>query len=105
MKYNHIYEYYIYPPKCDDINRILNGIKIYNLDLDDLFEKTNTKYYLFLDSNSIKDLKININDNQLDKKNQLKSIKTFLIFTSDQANIINNIEINYNISIDETYSD
>ena len=110
LESNNIYEYLIYPPKCKDINLELfnNGSSVINLD--NLFErKTNTNYYISFDTSFSEDLIININTNNNSINNLREKIKLKLSDIKlyyDFKNIMqNNITINYNISIEETYSD
>ena len=110
LESNNIYEYLIYPPKCKDINLELfnNGSSVINLD--NLFErKTNTNYYISFDTSFSEDLIININTNNNSINNLREKIKLELSDIKlyyDFKNIMQNkITINYNISIEETYSD
>ena len=104
-----IYEYDIYPPKCKNINiiQINNGNS--GIEVNSLFERiTNTNYYITLDMKSSAHLMININNNYF--YNSFEKIKidptiNQLYFKLKDIEVMNNININYNISIDETYLD
>ena len=104
-----IYGYLIYPPKCNDINLTLinNGSSFINLN--DLFERnTNTNYYISLDTISSDNIKIKINNNYINnlwEKINLESSDNKLYYDFYNIQEIKKIIINYNISIEETYSD
>ena len=104
-----IYEYYIYPPKCKKENIILITYHSYTLNMDNLFEKkTNTNYYIILEQIPFNYGRIYINGEliqNLGEKIKLKKNNNFLYFISDNDIKVNNFEIKYNISIEETYSD
>ena len=104
-----IYGYLIYPPKCNDINLALinNGSSFINLN--DLFERnTNTNYYISFDTISSDNINIKINNNDINnlwEKINLESSDNKLYYDFYNIQERKNIIINYNISIEETYSD
>ena len=112
-----VYEYYIYPPTCKNLNYVIIVHHSINEDregneddINDLFErKTNTEYYFEFETlpDNYGDLMIN------GKKMSLGNNTKFLIengnsytidFNSTNDNIITNFSIPYKISIFETYS-
>ena len=112
-KEGHIYEYHIYPPKCHDIlyEVYSSQLKSFYINIDDLFKRqTNTNYYI--DFNTIcnefgKEIKISINNNliqEIETKKFLIMNGSNLTFESDSNRAVENFQIKYNISIDETYS-
>ena len=103
-----IYEYHIYPPKCNNTYLKLYQFQTKSLDLDKLFErKTNTNYYISFNNIFQEYGKLYIN-NELIQNEKVKKILTkngnTLTFISDNYKTIENFKIKYNISIDETYS-
>ena len=61
-----IYGYLIYPPKCNDINLTLINNGSFFINLNDLFERnTNTNYYISFDTISSDNIKIKINNNDI----------------------------------------
>ena len=105
---NNIYEHRIYPPKCTDIIISSFNNKSSSIGLDNLFErKTNTKYYISLDTISNENFKYYINENDINNSWEKIELKDMNYFKYELRNIkeIKNIEINYNISIEETYSE
>ena len=104
----HIYEYHIFPPKCKNTNITLIKYHSYSLNLDDLFQrKTNTNYYIILKNLPLYYGKTYINEkmNLIGEKIKLNNEGNILYFISDKNTEVNNFEIKYEISIEETYSD
>ena len=104
----HIYEYHIYPPKCKNENIILISYHSYTLNIDNLFEKkTNTNHYIILEQIPSYYGKIFVNGEliqQVGMKIKLNRKDNILYFISNNNLTVNNFEIKYNISIEETYS-
>ena len=104
----HIYEYHIYPPKCKNENIILISYHSYTLNIDNLFEKkTNTNHYIILEQIPSYYGKIYVNGEliqQVGMKIKLNRKDNILYFISNNNLTVNNFEIKYNISIEETYS-
>ena len=100
------YQYYIYPPKCNNIILKVNSLLNIKINLTELFErKTNTKYYFRFNSiPSNSELKIgneeiiNIND-----KIEYQPEKEILYLSINEV-VITDLNIQYMISIEETYS-
>ena len=105
---NYIYEYSIYPPKCQNIQIVVTSNKASNINLSDLFErKTNINYYIIFDFLPINFAILQINDEIINNNYKIltKDIENNnldIIFKNDED--INNFIINYTISIEETYS-
>ena len=107
IKYNNIYGYHIYPPKCSNKNIKIANQSSFKINLDDLFErKTNTNYYLETISNE--NVIIKMNDYHLNNSREkilLDLNNNELYFEFYNIEEIENFEISYSISINETYSD
>ena len=105
---NYLYNYYIYPPKCKDISKIILSYQSFVINLLDLFEnKTNTKYYIRFHNlpTSFGIIKIGEkNITSIDSRIELKPERDKLYFFSNSYQGINISDIIYNISIEETYS-
>ena len=102
-----IYEYYIYPPKCENNAHLeLSQFQSKSLNTDNLFKRnTNTNYYIILNNYPVEYGKIYINDELCEKdKKFLITDGNILTFISDNNKTVENLEIEYNISIHETYS-
>ena len=103
-----IYQYFIYPPKCKYISIKLNISQSISINFYDYYDrKEYLKYFLeFIDlPNEYGTIKINEeNITSINKKIELKDNENFFIFLSDKEKIVSNHKINYNISIEETYS-
>ena len=107
-KNNDIYQYLIYPPKCKDISIKLNISQSISINFDGYYErKENFKYYLKFKNLPIDYGTIKINEKNITsikEKVELKDNENFFIFLSDKYEVVSNYKINYNISIEETYS-
>ena len=104
----YIYEYYIYPPECNNTYLKLSHYQSKSLNLDNLFQrKTNTNYYITF-NDILKDYgNIYINNELINEENikiPLSMNENNFTFISTNNKTGENLEIKYNISIDETYS-
>ena len=112
-----LYEYYIYLPTCENLNftiivfHSINENKNGNeIDLNNLFlRKTNTKYYIEFEvvPDNYGDLLVNNESIILGNNSKilLEEGKSYILdYISTNDNIINNFQIPYKISIEETYS-
>ena len=107
-KNKYLYQYFIYPPKCNNITMELKVFESSEINLSSLFiRKTNTKYYFhFLNFPSdygilkIGEEEINYDNNKIEYKNEEESLS----FKSNNNKVINNFDILYELLIDETYS-
>ena len=104
----YIYEYYIYPPKSNKTFLELSHYQSKSLNLDNLFErKTNTNYYITFNNILTNYGDIYLNNELINEENIKKPILISgnnLTFISNNYESGNNLEIKYNISIEETYS-
>ena len=104
---NNIYKHYIYPPHCNNTLLQFNSFNNPEIPLSDLFErKTNTNYYLKLSNYFSQYGTVQLGEKNYQhfwyKLNLKPDIdKLNIIFKDNQ--IINNLRINYNILIEETY--
>ena len=101
-----VYEYYIYPPKCNNITLSINAYQTLRINFQDLFQiKTNTKYYVEFISSYTYFINTAINDVLSN------SGKTLLNNDENYLDIIyvqisgKTRSIHYNVSLEETYSD
>ena len=105
---DNIYGYLIYPPKCNNINIISNSNSSSYIDIDTLFErKTNANYYITLVSFNNDDLELKINNNSINNKNEtikLEQSDNKINYKFKNNKQRRQLKIEYNISIDETYS-
>ena len=105
---NYLYQYYIYPPVCNDISKQINSFGEFEINLKDLFKReTNTEYFIKFDNlpseYGIIELE-NIIISNTDDLNFITPKMNKLSFTSNNYEVLNNYEIFFNISIAETYS-
>ena len=109
LESNNTYEYHIYPPKCKNVKITSNNNRTSFIDLDSLFDReTNTNYYIAFYNIYSEDSDININENSFDyrekKKIPLDLSGNYMKYKiKNNINTTKNIDINYTISIDETY--
>ena len=97
---NNIYEYYIYPHICKNIEITIISYQTFKINLADLFErKTNTNYYISF-GNIPKDIIIlQINDTEIDNDNKifLEDNLNYLNIISKDNTEVKNYIINFNI--------
>ena len=106
---DYLFQYYIYPPKCKNVIKNVTSSENFEIILSDLFErKTNTFYYLKFKNlpSSYGAIKLgeNIELDSIDDINITDPEITKICFISNQNESVNNIRLNYVISIKETYS-
>ena len=106
---NYNYNYYIFQPKCNNISIKINSFQNIEINLIDLFNRiTNTKYYISFLSMAPNYGIIKLEQTTITSLNNKIEITTdmnklYYIF-SNTYEVINNFDIIYNISIEETYS-
>ena len=102
-----IYEYYIYPPNCNNLTLNLNSYQTLILNLDDFFlQKTNTKYNITFLNNLYTNLMFtSINGQRIyeDYIMQLENDENYINFTSKTTSTTSKL-FKINVSISETYS-
>ena len=100
-----VYEYYIYPPECQNIS---SNITPFNEKEFILFhKKTNTQYYITFNNLPFEFGISKLNGNELNNMNSKEVIEEDIAnfsFISNNNNTTDNLEMLYNISIEETYS-
>ena len=109
QKYNesNIYEYFIYPPFCKNIQISIVAFRSFKIDISDLFErKTNTNYYISFDNLPKDFLSFQINDTLIDNDNKklIEGNENYLNIISIDNIELQNYLIYFNIYIEETYS-
>ena len=104
---NYLYNYYIYPPKCKNYFKQINSFQELEINFNELFERdTNTKYYIQFDKFPTSYGIIKIGESQIKKAKlniELNPEIANLYFISNSYEEIN-LEIFYDIIIEETYS-
>ena len=104
---NNIYEYFIYPPSCKNIQITIIPYQTVEIDLSDLFErKTNTNYYISFDNLPKNFSSLQINETIIDNDNKTlieDKVNYLKIISKDNIEVKNYI-INFKIYIEETYS-
>ena len=104
---SNIYEYNIYIPECINQRSIITSFQTARLNLNELFtRRTNSKYYISLDNFPERGVSVKLNDNAyIQNDRQLLDINdNYLYIISEDGLKIKNHIINFNISIEETYS-
>ena len=105
---NYLYQYYIYPPKCQDTSLHINSSQPFEINLSNLFEiKTNTKYYFIFLELPLNYGTIKLGEdiiNSINEKIEYMSEKENLTFYLNNNKMFKNFDFIYNISITETYS-
>ena len=102
-----IYEYFIFPPVCHNIQITITSYQKEKVNISNLFErKTNTNYYISFDNLPINFATFQINDNIINNNDKIliEDIENYLYIISQDGTEIKNYTINFNISIEETYS-
>ena len=106
-KTNYLYQYYIYPPKCNNKTMELKVFESSEISLSSLFTiMTNTKYYLRFLSFPADYGILKIGEKEINSENNEFEYKPgeILSFESKNYKVTNNFEILYNLSIEESYS-
>ena len=104
---NNIYEYFIYPPICNDKQISITSYQTTSIKISDLFKiKTNTKYYISFDNIDINFAELKINDNIIKNKEKIliENKENYLYIISKDNSEKKNYIISYTVSIEETYS-
>ena len=104
---NIIYEYFIYPPVCKKIQITITSFQTVKVNISNLFErKTNTNYYISFDNLPINFATFQINDNIINNNDTIliEDIENYLDIICIGEFETKNYTINFNISIEETYS-
>ena len=102
---NYLYEYHIYPPKSNNYSKILYVFSEESFNLSE--KKTNTKYYIKIRNipfeygiSKLNEIEINSINEELEVENELIKFS----FASTNNKTIQDFYIEYEISIEETYS-
>ena len=103
---NNIYEYFNYPPVCKNTNITTTSYQAIKINFPDLVErKTNTNYYISFDNIPNDIVTLRINDKQLNNNDKiLIEGDNYLYIISKDESEIKGYPIDFNISIEETYS-
>ena len=102
---NYLYEYHIYPPKCNNYSKILYVFSEETFILSE--KKTNTRYYikfrnlpLYYGISKLNEIKINSINEEMEMDNELIKFS----FASTNNEVIHDFNIEYEISTEESYS-
>ena len=102
-----IYEYFIYPPNCKNIQITINAYQTFKINFSDIFErKTNTNYYISFDNLPNDFLTLLINDVVIENENKIlidENLNYLNLICQDNIEVKNYI-FYFNIYIEETYS-
>jgi hypothetical protein len=100
-----VYEYYIYPPECQNIST--NVTPFNEIEFILFQKKTNTQYYITFNNLPFEfgESKLNgIELNNINEEIEINKDEAKFTFISNNNNSTDNFDIIYNISILETYS-
>ena len=104
---SNIYEYFIFPPSCKKNEILMIVYQTFKVNLSDLFErKTNTNYYISFNNIPTNFITLKVNDKIINNSNimLIEEIENYLYIISNNEIELKNYSIDFNISIEETYS-